>query len=697
MTDKSNFDQQGQTVHGSQINVAGDIHGDVIQTKEQLPVPRQIPPPPQDFTGRDEELDDILNGFEQGVTIAGLRGLGGIGKTALAFVLAQKLRDRYPDGRLMVDLKGTSTFPLPPAEAMAQVIRSYHPTANLPDDETGLRGLYLSVLNGKRALLLLDNAAADRQARSLLPPATCGVLVTSRRKFTLPGLAAKDLGTLKPEKAVELLIKVWNSASPSYASGVADDALREIARLCGHLPLALRAAGSFLANTPDLNPSDYAERLRDERTRLERLGSEGVDLDVEASFNLSYARLSAETARAFRMMTAFPADFDALAEEAVCVDEDHRHLSELVRWSLVEYQASGQDGVGRYRLHDLSRLFASARLEEERGDTGRAAARQRHSEHYMKMLSYADELYLKGREGILDGLRLFDLEWANIQAGQAWAEERMTSEDDSVSDGTLKSALRLSSSYPDAGSYVLDLRLHPNEKIRWLKIAIVAAQQLKDRNMEGAHLGSLGLAYADLGETRRAIEFYEQRIAIAREIVDRRGEGAALGNLGIAYKNLGETRRAIEFYEQRIAIAREIGDRRGEGNALGNLGNAYADLGETRRAIEFYEKHLAIAREIGDRRGEGNDLGNLGNAYADLGETRRAIEFYEKRIAIAREIGDRRGEGNALFNMSLSLDKLDKRAQAIECASTALKIYEEIESPHAETVRRKLAEWQDQS
>lgn len=612
MSDKSNFDQKGQNVHGSQTNFAGNI----IQKTEPPPVPRQIPPPPCDFTGRDEELDEILNGFEQGVTIAGLRGLGGIGKTALAFVLAQKLKDRYPDGRLMVDLKGTSTDPLPPAEAMAQVIRSYHPTIPIPEDESGLRGLYLSVLDGKRALLLLDNAADDRQARSLLPPAACGVLVTSRRKFTLPGLAAKDLGTLKPEKAVELLMRVWNPTSYSSAPSQSDGALSEIAGLCGYLPLALRAAGSFLANTPDLSYSEYAERLRDEHTRLERLGSEGVDLDVEASFNLSYARHSTETALAFQLMSAFPADFGAEAEEAVCMDEGHRHLSELVRWSLVDYQASEQDTDGRYRLHDLAHLFASARLEEEGGEIGKAAVQLRHSGHYMKVLSYADELYQQGGKGILNGLRLFDRERANIQAGQAWAEELMNSEASSLFDVDLKSALQLSSSYPNDGAYVLNLRLHPNENLRWLKTAIVAAQRLKDRNMEATHLG--------------------------------------------------------------------------------NLGNAYADLGETRRAIEFYEQALAIDREIGDRRGKGNALGYLGLAYADLGETRRAIEFYGQALAIDREIGERRGKGNTLFNMSFSLDKLEKRAQAIECASAALEIFETIESPHAETVRRKLADWQEE-
>ena len=101
------------------------------------------------------------------------------------------------------------------------------------------------------------------------------------------------------------------------------------------------------------------------------------------------------------------------------------------------------------------------------------------------------------------------------------------------------------------------------------------------------------------------IEQYEQALVIDREIGDRRGEGADLGNLGMAYAALGEVRRAIEQYEQALVISREIGDRRGEGADLGNLGNGVRGPGQVGRAIEQYEQALAISREIGDRRGEG--------------------------------------------------------------------------------------------
>ncbi|MCK9442408.1 MAG: metallophosphoesterase, partial [Methanothrix sp.] len=98
-------------------------------------IPHQIPPPPRDFKGREEEIKDILSNFEKGATITGLRGMGGVGKTALALVLADKIKSQFPDGQIFVDMRGTSNNPelppLTPSEAMAQVIRAYNPVDRL--------------------------------------------------------------------------------------------------------------------------------------------------------------------------------------------------------------------------------------------------------------------------------------------------------------------------------------------------------------------------------------------------------------------------------------------------------------------------------------------------------------------------------------------------------------------------------------
>ena len=758
-------DQRGQTVHGQQTNI-GNIQGhqfsgpidtlNLSASSKTPPIssPWQIPMPPKDFTGRSKDIDNILAYFERGATITGLRGMGGIGKTALALVLAQRLNDRFPDGQFFIDLKGTSEKPLAASDAMAQVVRAHLGTdIKTPENETELAGLYRSVLKGKRTLLLLDNAAGREQVQPLLPPEYCSVLVTSRKKFALSGLKPWDLDPLSPEDARQLLITIY--------SQIGDNADR-LAELCGYLPITLKAATYLLVETPDLAPAKYIQELGDERTRLKQLGRSGEDLDVEACFNLSYSRLSAESARVFRLLSVFPGDFDAKAEEVICQDEGHSILSELVRWSLVEYQRQSIEGEGRYHLHDLVRLFADGKQEEIDGAEDRENVQQRYAEHYEKILSLSNELYLNG--SVLAGLNRFDLERRNIETGWAWAKENFPIDD---------RIAYLCSSYLN-WPILLELRMHPKERISWTETALSAARQLNNHSMEGVHLGTLGISYSCMGEQRKAIEFYEQALAIAREIGNRQMEGAQLGNLGIAYSDLGEPHKAIEFYEQALDIARKIGNRKSEGIQLGNLGIVYSDLGEQLKAIEFHEQSLIIAREIrdrqmegaqlgnlgnaysglgepckaiefhdralnisreiGDQRGEEADLGNLGNAYmklgaprkaiefyeqalnisceigdlrvegaalgnlglayADLGEPRKAIEFYEQALAIAREIGDRRGEGNALWNMSLALDKLDNRARAIDCARAALKISEEIEDPRVEQVKRQLLEWE---
>jgi tetratricopeptide (TPR) repeat protein len=441
--------------------------------------------------------------------------------------------------------------------------------------------------------------------------------------------------------------------------------------------------------------------------------------DLLAAFELSYNQLQEEDQKRWRMLGVFSASFAITAAQAMWEleeNETRKQLSLFGRYSLLDYDETSS----RYSLHDLLAEYACSLMIPE----DEYAARLKHASHYKDVLSAADDLYLEGSENVLLGLRLFDLEWDNIRAGQAWLTS--APQVDPV-------IAELCKAYPNAGTYVLDLRQHPRERIGWLEAAVSAAREIEDqksesyalgnlgnayadlgdarkaieyheqslvikreigdRKGEGNALGNLGLAYGDLGEARKAIEYHEQALVISRETGDRRGEGQDLGNLGIAYYSLGEARKAIEYYEQALVIDREIGDRRGEGAALGNLGNAYADLGEARKAIEYYEQSLVIKREIGDRRGEGNALGNLGIAYADLGDARKAIEYYEQHLVITREIGDRIGEGNALFNMGLALHGLEERERAIDLVKQALSIREAIESPLVEKTRNKLKEW----
>jgi tetratricopeptide (TPR) repeat protein len=660
-------------------NVAGDVvHGDKIVNEAPrpiIPTLHQLRAPVGDFVGRGKEIADLLAALRGGgsAAITGISGMGGIGKTELAFYVADELRDAYTDAQLVVDMRGTDDPPRDPADALAACIRAFlGPEQRLPDDLQELMKIYRSVLEGKRALILLDNARDSAQVRPFQPPAGSALLITSRNVVTLPRMTRVTLEQLEPVEARELL--------QGIAPRVSDDTADRICFLCGYLPLAIRAAGSLLDVTADLAPEAYAEQLQDERRRLELIGTEGVDLGVEASFGLSYARLTPDAARVFRQLAAFPATFDARAEETVCEDPDHKHLSELLRRNLVRYNGETQ----RYSLHDLARLFADSRMS---GDD-RRATRMRFATHYLTVLRECNEFYLKGGDAIKSGLALFDVERRNIEAGQGWACQHA---------GGDKTATQLCNQYPYIGAYVISLRHHPREFISWLESALEAARKLKDRIFEGYHLGNLGIVYKNLGEIHRAIEFQEQALSTSREVGDRVIEGNALDSIGNAYAKLGEIHRAIEFYEQALTISREIDDRRGEGATLGNLGLAYADLGDTHRAIEFQEKALTISRETGDKRSEGMALNNLGVAYAKLGEFARTIDLCERALAVSHGIGDLPNEGNALLNIGMVLDTLGDRAEAIAHVEAALEIYEQLEDPMTKTARAKLAQWRGEA
>ena len=201
MMGQEGFDQRDQRVKGSQTNIreanapifSGNVEASsmsFLRKNLQSPAfPSSLILPPN-FTGRNEELKELLAKFDAGTNIIGLRGIGGVGKTALALKLVESLKDSYPDGQIMVDMRGT-TDPRSPMEAMGSVIRSYHREEKIPESEDETRQRYLEVLNGKRTLLLLDNALDDKQVQKLIPPKGCGLIITSRRTIKIPGLSSK--------------------------------------------------------------------------------------------------------------------------------------------------------------------------------------------------------------------------------------------------------------------------------------------------------------------------------------------------------------------------------------------------------------------------------------------------------------------------------------------------------------------------
>jgi tetratricopeptide (TPR) repeat protein len=541
-----------------------------------------LPPVAAAFTGRGQEEEQIvaaLAGQGGSAAISALKGIGGVGKTALAVKIGHRLTVQFPDGQLLIDLRGTSETPMGSRAAMESVIRRFHPDGQLPDDDVAVLEIYRDLLQHKKVFLILDNARDTAQVEKLLPPSPSAAIVTSRQVLLLAGARSVRLDDLPLPDATALVSKLLDgerSLTPAELERLAQDC-------CHRHPLSLRVAALFLRGHRGRGVSDYIASVAKDRTRLKLQGL--PDHDVLAVIGQSVDQLKAEDQTLcanWRDLSVFPSGFDAAAAASVwCLDDGDAgsdRLCELEGRGLIEVIADN-----RYRLHDLLRDVAGRNWPAEQAEA-------RHAEHFRSVLGRANALYRQGGAAIAEGLSLFDRERTNIEAGQRWAAAAVARSED---------AAKLAAAYANAGANVLSLRLHPRAWIRWSEAALEGCRRIGDRRGEGNALGSLGIAYGDLGETRKAIEHYEQQLLIAREIGDRRGEGAALGNLGLDYANLGETRKAIEHYEQQLLIVREIGDRRGEGNALANLGLAVKDSDPEAARVHWLAA-LAIYKSIED-------------------------------------------------------------------------------------------------
>jgi len=335
---------------------------------ELEPVVCELPAAAPDFTGRERELALLVghaataldDGSKEPVVLI-LSGPPGMGKTALAVRLGHVLAARYPVMQLFVELGSGAGHALAPADALRQLLGSLGVgDTQCPADQEQRVRRYRSLLYRRKALVLLDDAADEAQVRSLLPAGPgCVVVITSRHA----------LAGLSPTCRVAL--DAWPSAEARAFMGqvagqdrlAADPAAADhLLRMCGGLPLALRIAGNQLACRPGWSVAHLADRLQDERQRLALLSA--GDLGVLPAFDLSYQQLSAGAQAAFRRLplypgTSFSADvLDVLAE----LDEAlPSAFEELISASLIEAAAAPD----RYLLHDLLRLYACGKLEED--------------------------------------------------------------------------------------------------------------------------------------------------------------------------------------------------------------------------------------------------------------------------------------------------------------------------------------------
>src|ERR1039457_4917256 len=176
---------------------------------------------------------------------------------------------------------------------------------------------------------------------------------------------------------------------------------------------------------------------------------------------------------------------------------------------------------------------------------------------------------------------------------------------------------------------------------------------LRDAGEEALCLHQIGTIYYNLGETKNALDYYNQALTPRRAALDRVGEAKTLNNIGNVYSILGEQQKALDYYKQVLPLLRAVGNRAGEASTLNNIGIVYSALGEKRKALDHYNQALPLWRAVGDRAGEAMTLSNIGNVYWDLGVKQKALGYFNQALPLQRAVGDRQGEADTLGGIGI--------------------------------------------
>jgi DNA-binding SARP family transcriptional activator/tetratricopeptide (TPR) repeat protein len=643
------------------------------------PVPRQLPTPPRLFTGRHQELARLSAGA---APITAIAGAGGIGKTWLALHWAHQHADRFPDGQLHVQLRGIDPVgqPVPPGTALRRFLEALGvtPTAT-PAGLEERATLFRSLVAGRRMLIVADNARDADQVIPLLPGSpTCTVLITSRYRLT--GLATThaahllDLDVLPEPEAREVLARhvpaEWLAAEPA--------AVTEMLAVCAGLPLALGITAARAAQHPNFPLALLAKELRDMPARLDSLDGGSPHSNLRAVLSWSYRALADGSATAFTLLALAPGpDIGAPAVAALIglpPEQARKVLRELETASLVQ-----QHVPGRYRMHDLTRLYATeqaALLPVE----SRTAALRRVADHFLHGAQAADRaLHPHGGES------------ADIPSALAWlATEHpclLAAQQLAVTHGWHAVVWRFAAAL---NSFHIRQARHRDNVMCW-QAGLTAANQLADPAAQQQTREGLGRAYARADRYAEALELMGEALTLAEQAGDLAMRATVHDGLSLVGELTGDPRLALSHAVRALRLHRTLGDAAKEASELAVVGWHLACLGRHTMAQAICAQAITQARRLGDDNVEAAALDTLGHIAQDAGRHTAALDHYGRALAIFRVHGRVRVQAEIQSILGDIHADLDQWEAAHAAWQQAVDLYEtQHRTADAERVRQTM-------
>ncbi len=658
-------DDAGASLSGGAHDVvqARDIGGDVtfVYGVGSRPIaPRQLPRGIRIFVNRAPDLarlDELLaspSAGEEPVVAYVINGTAGVGKTSLALHWANRARDHFPDGQLYIDLRGYDPgLPVTPDEAIEQFLLALGvPAAAIPPGRGAKASLYRSVLADKKMLIILDNAGSVPQVRPLIPGAGRNLaIVTSRSQLT--GLQIRDgaqrgtLETLSEEDSLRLLTEITGR----YRQGDAPAALAELARLCAYLPLALSIAAERAASRPGMPLGDLLADLRDESELWNALSTDD-DADansVRTVFAWSYRALSPAAARLFCLLGLHPGGEFSEAAAAVLAEGELRQARNSLA-ALVGASLLAEQGYRRYKFHDLLRVFAIDRAQQEIPQDEQLTAVTRTCEWYLRS-AFNCGLKIAHDMTHLFGLPPSEIAAASFEDHSAAMAWYLSEKANLV--GAARAAF-------ETGNFLLAWQFgalleriyttfnHFQDWRATSELALAAARELSLRENEAAMHTSLGWLARMLMQLDEAAAHYDAAIAAYRERDDRPGLVKALN--GVAWARLFAHRldEAMSALNEALPIAREAGEGFLVAVILFGLGYTHLQLLLFDEAEGYLDESSQIFRALGDRLNETMVTSFHSYLARARGDIARALAAAQQAVDVSADLDSSLFEATAL-------------------------------------------------
>jgi tetratricopeptide (TPR) repeat protein len=672
-----------------------------------LPVPRQLPFAGRFFVGRTAELSELTKllpaaGGPAATSVVVIDGPAGVGKTTLAIRWAHQVAGGVFDLHLYVNLRGFDSDGK--VVSSAEAVRGFLdalgvPPGGVPVGLDAQTAVYRSLLAGRRALVLLDNARDAGQVRPLLP-GTTGALsgVTSRNQLgslvAVEGAHRIGLGLLSAAEARDLLVERLGvervSAEP--------DSIDQIIRACARLPLALAVVAARAQHT-GFPLAVLAGQLREAGDRLDVLDAGDAPGQVRSAFSWSYRALTPVAARLFRLLGLCAGDdLSAAAGASLAgrpLPETSLALAELIRANLLVEHVPG-----RYTGHDLLRSYAAELALREETEPERRAAVARLRDHYLHTGLAADRLLHPNRD-VMDGPPAAPRPGVTLAclsdraAAMAW----LTVERPCLL-AMLRQAAAATDEPEERGRYVWRLAWILETFLRWqgyrLDRRMVWQGALRSISCLGdpllrAHAHRfLAAALRELGALGDAEAHLRNAIALYEQVGDLLGQAHCQYTVAGIRQRQGDGREALAHAQQALTLYQAAGSVRGEGMARNGLGWHSAMLGDYTQTLTQCNQALALLREIDDYSGQASAWDSLGYAYHQLADHARAEACYRSAVALYRQTGDRYYESNVLIHLGDSHHASGNVAAALASWQEALDILSQLDHPDAETIRARL-------